>query len=110
MAVRSDRLGNPTLVAAAGNAVLFTTPALETWLVKRLTIANPNVVAGTCLFALQVPTLSLHTVKASTVPAQSAVDLETWWPFDPGAKLYLLNNGAVSLEAQAWGAKLSGAA
>lgn len=109
--VRSDRLSGMTFCGPTANTDLFTVPAGETWLVKRVCLYNASsLVAQKVLVILTNPTGDIGTLYAPTLGIQGADDHDTWWALDPGCTLFVQNQGASgNVLATTFGAKLLGA-
>lgn len=106
MTVRSDQLGDVTPIAAAGAATLFTVPAGETWIVKRLVIFNQGALASKCYANLLG---TGQVLWAPSVAALTADDHDTWWALEPG-RVFNVAAGVGAIVVSAFGAKLIGTA
>jgi hypothetical protein len=108
MAVRSDRLAGPVLLAAGSSTTLFTVPAAQTWLVKRVTAFNQGAVPTTVFWFV-----SLGGIDSSfwtPVPASlRADDHETWLALDPGCELHV-STTTTDISLMVFGSKLIGVA
>jgi hypothetical protein len=108
VAVRSDRLAGPVLVAAGGTAQLFTVPAGQTWLVKRVTAFNQGAVPTTIFWFVRLG--GIDSTFWTPVPASlRADDHETWIALDPACELHV-SSTATEITAMVFGSKLVGVA
>lgn len=109
MAVRSDRLAGPTVVVGGGLPPLFTVPAGETWLVKRICSQNlSTLIAETIRFGVFLG-ITGNTYRV-TIPAGGVDDHETWQALDAGASFVVDTTGGDGFVVVIFGAKLKGVA
>lgn len=111
MTVRSAPLGTTTQVAALGTASVFTVPAGQSWIVKRVTSFLEGAPAATIIWRVENPTDLLCPLYRPTVSSNGVDDHETWWVLDEGDTLVVQNQSATaSMRCRAFGAKLIGIA
>lgn len=110
VSVRSDRLGNVAVVGALGGVVIFTVPAGETWLVKRVCTEGDPILNTVLRYRMFPPSGTDVALYRVTLNGLGVDDHETWWAFDAGTELRLSNESAGTLKVQCFGAKLLGVA
>lgn len=88
---------------------LFTVPAGETWLVKRVVTWAHTAAAGVVAWVVEVPSTAVQASHRVSLAAGLVEDRETWWALDAGCKLKVLSTGA-PMTCMAHGAKLLGVA
>jgi hypothetical protein len=110
--VRSDRLSGPTNISPGiGSVTLFTVPAGQTWIVKRVVVWR---IAGalTDQFQWGVSAGGVASIHHSgSLEAEGTDDHETWWALDAAAWVYVFNKSTtVAMRFTTYGAKLLGVA
>jgi hypothetical protein len=105
--VRSDRLSGPTIKSSAVSPPLFTVPAGETWLVKRVVAENTSALATQWTWDVTVGGVTGALYVAQLAPGDVS-DHETWWALDPGAIFGGRTPSIFSVIVSVFGAKLLG--
>lgn len=109
--VRSDRLAGVVSVADGTTATLFTVPAGETWLVKRVCAYHVTSALPTKVFwSLVDPANNAAPLYAPPLNSASADDHETWWALDAGCDLTVGPVGGGTVFVSVFGSKLIGVA
>lgn len=110
MSVRSDRLGPVTTIVGAGAAAIFTVPAGQTWLVKRVCTLNQVGLAGNVNYRLDVPGEAPAFLYRVDLTPLGVDDHDAWWALESGASLSLQGFGLSTYVVACFGAKLIGVA
>jgi hypothetical protein len=113
VAVRTKQLVKPVVLTNAGGATVYTVPASETTIVKRMTIVNASAAAVAVDVASGNPSpdiINNYTHWNLPVGAQLSVDLETWLVLTPGQRLWVVPSVANVVVFGAFGTELEGVA
>lgn len=109
MVVRSDRLAGPTNIGLLAVQAVFTVPAGETYLVKRV-VSYCGAGVGNHRFYWRVFLGGVtQRVYSPLIGPGEADDHDTWWALDPGAQLQFESSTSIGVWS-CYGAKLLGAA
>lgn len=110
MAVRTKRLASGRK-STTGTTTIYTCPASETAIVKRITLWNVNATTNNLVTVVaDVEGVALTTIWQQNFPASSGVDLEVWWVLGPADRLGLNLSTAIGLNYLISGTELEGVA
>lgn len=106
MAVRTNRLGGPTLVASMTTSTLYTCPAGRTAIVKFLTQRGTSATAARITYLLRVAGVDLPL--RSDDAAVTNAGLVVWWVVEAGESIKVTNDGGFGVYIALHGTELEG--
>jgi hypothetical protein len=110
VAVRTKRLAAGRK-STTGTTVIYTCPAGETAIVKRVTLYNLNASTNNLISVLlTLGAFADTTVWQQNFPASSGVYLDVWWVLGPGGTLGLSQTTAIGTNYLISGTELEGVA
>jgi hypothetical protein len=110
VAVRTKRLASGRK-SDSGTTVLYTCPAQETAIVKRITLYNLNTTTNNFIsIILNLGAFAQTIIWQQNFPASSGVDLDVWWVLGPGDIIGLNQTTAIGTNFLISGTELEGVA
>jgi hypothetical protein len=110
MAVRTKRLAAGRK-STTGVETIYTCPAAETAIIKRVLIHNLNTTTNNLIsIVMNLGAFSSTTVWIENFPASRTVDLDVWWVLGPGDTLQLNQTTAIGTNYLISGTELEGVA